>query len=186
MKIKIVLYTFIFLISTSFLSAQTSDEAYSLYSKGNSYFNNGDYTTAITYYQNAVPVYEKVYGKNHLYTADVYFFLGLSYSKNGNYDAAIPWLEKSYIIYNSANGDKESAANALSYIGSAYFDNSDYDKALIYYQNELSLRKSVHGENHKYVARCYANIGLMHEFKGEYKSALNYFQKAFHKFYLRL
>lgn len=160
------------------LSAQTSDEAYSLYSEGNSHFNNGDYTTAITYYQNAVPVYEKVYGKNHLYTADVYFFLGLSYSKNGNYDAAIPWLEKSYIIYNSANGDKGSTANVLSYIGSAYFDSSNYDKALIYYQNELSVRKSIQGENHKDIANCYANIGLVHEFKGEYKAALNYFQKA--------
>lgn len=161
-----------------FLSAQTSDEAYSLYSKGNNYFNNGDYTTAISYYQKAVPVYEKVYGKNHLYTADTYFFLGLSYSKSGNYKSAISWLEKSYTIYNSANGDKESAANALSYIGSAYFDSSNYDKALIYYQNELSVRKSIHGENHKDIANCYANIGLVHEFKGEYKAALNYFQKA--------
>lgn len=161
-----------------FLSAQTSDEAYSLYSKGNNYFNNGDYITAISYYQKAVPVYEKVYGKNHLYTADTYFFLGLSYSKSGNYKSAISWLEKSYTIYNSANGDKESAANALSYIGSAYFDSSNYDKALIYYQNELSVRKNIHGENHKDIANCYANIGLVHEFKGEYKAALNYFQKA--------
>lgn len=171
----VFLYSFIFI---ALLSAQTSDEAYSLYSKGNECFNNGDYITAITYYQNAVPIYEKIYGRNHLYTSDVYFFLGLSYSKNGNYDAAISWLEKSYTIYNSANGDKGSAANALSYIGSAYFDSSNYDKALIYYQNELSVRKSIHGENHKDIANCYANIGLVHEFKGEYKAALNYFQKA--------
>lgn len=161
-----------------FLSAQTSDEAYSLYSKGNNYFNNGDYITAISYYQKAVPVYEKVYGKNHLYTADTYFFLGLSYSKSGNYKSAISWLEKSYTIYNSANGDKESAANALSYIGSAYFDSTNYDKALIYYQNELSVRKNIHGENHKDIANCYANIGLVHEFKGDYKTALNYFRTA--------
>ena len=122
------------------LSAQTSDEAHSLYSKGNNYFNNGDYITAISYYQKAVPVYEKVYGKNHLCTSDVYFFLGLSYSKNGNYDAAISWLEKSYTIYNFANGDKESAASALSYIARAYFDSSNYDKELIYYQKEPSVR----------------------------------------------
>ena len=179
MKNKKVVLVFLYsIISTILLFPQTSDDAYSLYSKGNDYFNNGDYTTAISYYQKAVPVYEKVYGKNHLYTADTYFFLGLSYSKSGNYDSAISWLEKSYTIYNSTNGDKESAANALSYIGSAYFDTSNYDKALIYYQNELSVRKSIHGENHEDIANCYVNIGLVYEFKGEYKTALNYFQIA--------
>ena len=179
MKNKKVLLVFLYsIISTILLFAQTSDDAYSLYSKGNDYFNNGDYNTAITYYQKAVPAYEKVYGKNHIYTGDAYFFLGLSYSKIRNYDLSISWLQKSYEVYILPNGDKESAANALSYIGSAYSDSSNYDKALTYYQNELSLRKNVSGENHKETANCYANIGLVYEYKGEYTTALDYFQKA--------
>lgn len=166
----------LFAIHTVF--AQTSDEAYALFKTGNDYFNAGDYNSAITYYAKAVPLYEKVYGTKHLYTADTYFFLGLSYSSIGNYNMAIPWLEKSLAVYDSSQGDASSAANALLSIGNVYFDWSDYDTALDYYQKSLSLRKRVSGENHKETANCYANIGLVYEFKCEYKTALSYFQNS--------
>lgn len=160
------------------LFAQTADEAYALYKTGNDYFNTKNYDSAITYYTKAVPVYEKVYGTKHLYTADVYFFLGLSYSRMRNYQDAVLWLEKSFVIYNSPQGDKESTADALLEIGNAYFNSSDYDIALEYYQKCLSSRKNIFGENHKDTAACYVSIGLVYEFKCDYKTALSYFQKA--------
>lgn len=171
----IILY--ILLISAQ-LSSQSTNEAYFLFSKGDECFKAGDYNTALIYYQKAAPVYEKVYGKDHLYTGDAYFFLGLSYSKIKQYEKAIAWLKKSFDVYNAPHGDKQSAANSLNAIANVYFNNSDYDTALQYFQQELALRKSTVGENDNETAKCYGNIGLTHEFKGEYRTALQYFEKA--------
>ena len=160
------------------LIAQTADEASALFENGNNYFGAGDYESAISCYTKAVPLCERVYGLNHLYTADTYFFLGVSYSQTGDYQTAVSWLKKAFAIYDSPQGDKTSAANALLEIGNAYFNGSDYDTALEYYQKCLSLRKNILGENHKDTAKCYANIGLVYEFESDYKTALSYFQKA--------
>lgn len=158
--------------------AQTADEAYALFKTGNDYFNAKDYDTAITYYARAVPLYEKVYGTKHLYTADIYFFLGTSYSRTGNYQTSLPWLEKALAIYDSPQGDKSSAANALFEIGQAYSNLSDYETALDYYQKSLAVRKKVSGENNEKTALCYVSIGFVYEVKGDYKNSSHYYQKA--------
>lgn len=160
------------------LFAQTADDAYALFKAGNDYFNAKDYDSAISYYAKAVPLYEKVYGTKHLYTADTYYLLGVSYSQTRDYHNAVSWLEKAFAIYDSPQGDKTSAANALFEIGKAHSNGSDYDTALKYYQKCLSLRKSIFGENHKDTAYCYVGIGFVYEVKSEYKTALSYFQKA--------
>lgn len=160
------------------LFAQTADDAYALYKTGNDYFNAKDYDSAISYYAKAVPLYEKVYGTKHLYTADTYYLLGVSYSQTRDYHNAVSWLEKAFAIYDSPQGDKTSAANALFEIGKAHSNGSYYDTALKYYQKCLSLRKSIFGENHKDTAYCYVSIGFVYEVKSEYKTALSYFQKA--------
>lgn len=174
---KIIMLLILFSINC-FIFAQTKDDAYSLYSKGNEYFNNYDYDNALTYYLKAIPVYEKVYGKTHIYTADVYFFTGLSYYWKIDYEKSLNWLNKSLEIYKSPNGDKQSEANALVFIGNIYYDYSDYNSAIDFYNISLSINKELFGEKYKETANCYSNIGMVYGAKGDHVSAIKYYNNA--------
>lgn len=179
MKLKKLFTGLIILLIFNFSTfTQTSDEAYSLYSKGNEYFNNQDYNNALNYYLKAIPIYEKVYGKNHIYTNNVYFFTGLTYYNKVDYQQALTWLNKALKFYSSTNGDKESEANTLIFIGNIYYDYSDFENALNYYNKSLDIIISLFGENYKEVATCYIDIGMVYGAKGDHLTAINYYNKA--------
>lgn len=183
MRVKSVLLHFVAVFClSSFVFAQTENEAYSLYSKGGEYFNAGKYDIAISYYTKAIPIYENVYGQNHIFTADVYQDCGVANYNLGNYQKAIQWLKKSCAIYTSPNNNQEKRKNSIAYslgcIASSYFKISNYDNAMDYRLQELDYRKKYFGENNNETANCYRNLGLIYEFRCDYKTALSYYQKA--------
>ncbi len=169
---------FVFVIFNS-VFAQTTDAAYSLFSSGNEYLNNGDYSTALSYYKKAIPVYEKVYGKNHIYTADVYSLAGASYSYLRDFDNSIINYKKALSIYEIATEtDSIDVATACSNIGLAYYEISDFDNAIIYHYKSLSIRQKRLGENNEKTADSYYNIALNYDLKADYTNALSFYQKA--------
>ena len=175
MRKKICSISFMFLL-IFVLCAQTANEADALFSKGNEFFDTGDYDTALTYYQKAVPAHEKTYGAQHIYTGDLYFFIGLSYSKKKDYETALRYLQKSLVIYETQKSDR--AADAEHEIGSIYFHQLDYESALLHHQKSLEIRLQRTGENHKNTAIAYFNVGMMYHYKGNYDKALTYFEKS--------
>ncbi|MBR4824316.1 MAG: CHAT domain-containing protein [Spirochaetaceae bacterium] len=176
-KFLIAAISIIFIIH-SYAFSQTADDAYSLFSKGNDCLYSYDYKNAIMYYEKAVPLYEKIYGKNNLYTADNYYLLGFSYSAIGNYNTAIIWLKKALSIYNSPNGDPKSTVNTLFEIGDAYHILQDYNNAITFYQKAIPFYEKEYGVNHIYLGTDYSLIGDCFSKIGKYDEAIVNLKKA--------
>ena len=176
-KILIATLSIAFIIQ-SYAFSQTADDAYSLFSKGNDCLDSYDYKNAIIYYEKAVPLYEKIYGKNNLYTADNYYLLGFSYSAIENYNTAIIWLKKALSIYESPNGDSKSTADTLFEIGDAYHKLQDYNNANIFYKKAIPFYEKEYGVNHIYLGIDYSLIGDCFSKTGKYDEAIVNLKKA--------
>ncbi|MDD6487341.1 MAG: CHAT domain-containing protein [Spirochaetales bacterium] len=188
-KILIAALSIVFIIN-SYVFSQTADDAYSLFSKGNDFYYSNDYDNAIIYYKKAVSAYEKLYGKNHLFTAYNYLLLGDSYSKILDYNSAISYLKKALEIFESSKiqsdksptETKEEAARYASEtalgIGNAYEALGEYKKALFFFRKELSLNLRIYGDNHIKTSNAYRDVGYMDLQCGNFQEALQEFTKA--------
>lgn len=67
-------------------------------------------------------------------------------------------------------------AQILKSLGVSAYYFGDLDKALVYYENSLEL--SIQIKNYDGMARCYNNIGLVYEEKGEFADASENYKKS--------
>lgn len=185
MKLKRFLILILLFFSCYNIFSQTKEEVHSLFLKCNECFDNGDYNSTIKFCLEAIPLYENLYGKTHLFTADVYALLGLTYFKIYEYKNSLFWYEEAYKIFNGKNGDKKSAELSIEIMADIYctiannmFEKNNYSEALENYYKELNLRLTISKKNTKDFANCYANIGLAYEFINNFNDALSNFKIA--------
>ncbi|HCC34355.1 MAG TPA: hypothetical protein DEQ02_01470, partial [Ruminococcaceae bacterium] len=95
------------------------------------YSENADYTKALTWYEKALVICEKVLGKEHPYTATSYGGIAGVYDSMGDYPKALEGYEKALAIREKVLG-KEHPDTAMSYnnIAFVYDSMGDYPKAL--------------------------------------------------------
>ena len=78
------------------------------------YDQQGNYTKALEYYQKALTIREKVWGKEHLDTAKTYIGIAVVYHGQGDYAKALEYYQKAVVILEKALG-KEHPNTALIY-----------------------------------------------------------------------
>lgn len=177
MKLKAIAAIIVFILCAS-LYAQPENDAHYFYSKGNEFYDAGEYDSAIEYYKKALPLCEKKYGINDMYTANCYSFIGYSYLEKGEINAALPYCQKALKIFESSNGNISFAANVYHYIGTAYDNNEEYGKAISYYEKALAIRKTKEGKNEKEEAKLYRSIGRLYVVKTDFDEAWKNLEKA--------
>jgi adenylate cyclase len=140
---------------------------------GSVYQSLSDYPQALTYYQKALAINEKIGSKNGI--ARNRGNIGSVYRNLSDYPQALTYYQKALAIYEE-EGSKDGIAINLGNIGNVYHNLSDYPRALTYYHKSLAISEEIGSKNG--IARNLGNIGLVYVNLSDYPQALIYFQKA--------
>jgi CHAT domain-containing protein len=158
-------------ISISQKSKNDNGFAYNLYEQGLGYQKLDKPYLAKESLVNAITIGEKL--KNSDLLARSYQALFLIENNLKNYNKCLENAQLSYENYIKVNSPS-LAANMRIYSGIFYRDIlKNYSKALFYFQNSLKLYP-----NEKDKTMAYDNIGALYQKKGEFQTALQYYQKA--------
>ena len=167
-------------IVTILLDDEYKNRIAHLYNDGGiGYANLGYYSLALAWYQEAMPIYEKVLGKEHQNTAAVYNNIAEVYYNQGNYTEALELYQKAIAIDEKVSGtDHPHTATSYNNIATVYKDQGNYDKALELYQKALVIRENVLGENHPEMATICNNIAVVYHLQGKHLEAMRLYKKA--------
>lgn len=141
----------------------------------------GDYPEAIKYYEQALAIDRKIYGKEHLNTARDLNNLGTTWRALGEPGKAIEYCEEALKIVKSGDFASEHPSftgTVLDNLGSAWDGKGDYKKAIEYYEQALTIWKKEYGERHPYVAISLNNLGSAWNNLENHQKAAAYFKQA--------
>lgn len=142
--------------------------------------NLSRFKTAKEYCQKAQSIFQQLNQKESKYYADVLAELGGGYHSIGDYQASIDYYQKSRSLYESHFDDFGIDSSYLSYvyynIGNTYLGLNKADAALDYMAKALAIDKIYGGD--EYVADDLDNIAAAYEMKGNYTTAIKYYNEA--------
>jgi len=139
---------------------------------GTSYWERGDYDTALQHYNKALHLMEN-YGSKRDITI-VKSNVALVYAQQGEYAKSLDYLLEclKYI----KKGDKKQLRFSYGNIASCYAMLGHYDRALEYYIKSIPILESISDKTG--LGTCYSNIGFAYERQGHIDKALECFLKS--------
>ncbi|UJR31055.1 hypothetical protein I4U23_018565 [Adineta vaga] len=141
--------------------------------------NQGNYLEALTFYQQAFDIYQKIRPEDSIDLATTYNNIGQVQNNMGNYTEALSYYEKSMRIYEKIlPEDHPSLAISYNNIGLVYKNLGDYNQALKSHKKALEIEEKILPSNHPSLATSYKNLGLVYKSMGEYSKALLFLEKA--------
>lgn len=152
-----------------------------LYSNlGNNYNNLGNISQALYYYKLSLEVSSK-YPSEITAKADDYNNIGTVYRIMGDYDTALNYFRQALELYeeNARKSNISKQITTLGNLGGLLSDIGDNYGAKSMHEKALAISISHFGkEDHLSIAVCYNNLGLDCLNIGDYKRAIEYFQRA--------
>src|SRR4030095_969680 len=107
---------------------------------GSIYFENGDYTKALEYFEEGLAIRQASLDK--LGEAGSLDNIGFTHFKLGNYAQAISYCERSLVIAESTQ-DERSQSNALLHVAEIYKQTGDIEKATTFSNGSMELKKAI-------------------------------------------
>ena len=137
------------------------------------------YNKAVEIHNCVITLRERLYGTEHLDTADSYNNIGIVYNELSEYEKALEYHFKALKIREKILGT-EHPDTAMSYnnIGNVYGSLRENKKALEYHLKALAIFEKIWGIKHLKTAASYNNIGNIYNQLDEYETALEYYLKA--------
>ncbi|CAF1068388.1 unnamed protein product [Adineta ricciae] len=164
------------------LLKQTSDESdTALYYHNLGYLKNqqGDYKTAVEYYERVLEIRQKTLPSNHHLLATSYNNIGGVYDNMGDYSKALTFYKKTLEIEEKTlPSNHPHLATSYNNLGAVCYSMGEYSKALTFYEQALEIRQKALPSNHPDFAQSYNNIGLVYMNIGEYSKGLSFYEKA--------
>ena len=143
--------------------------------KGNYYFGQLEYQTALEHYQQGI-AYAKQYKISPEPIANLYSMLSPSYKALGNRDSALIIAQKALEIYKAENA-KDGIPKIMNDIGLIYYRENNYGKALLqfiesynYAKKNKAPRRLIYSTT--YIGHTYHKMNLLEEARRYYKEAL--------------
>jgi CHAT domain-containing protein/tetratricopeptide (TPR) repeat protein len=149
------------------------NEALTLLRIGRIHSSLGEKQLALDYYQQALPIWERLGEQSG--TATTLNNIGLMYSDLGKKQKALDYFNQALNRFRGI-GDKSGEATTLNNLGLTYADLGERRIALTYYGQALPLRREV--EDKPGEATTLDNIGLLHDSLGEKQRALDHFNQG--------
>jgi len=162
----------------SVFGSESEESAASLNDLGLVY-GQTDAEKALTYYEQALAIYENLHQNDHPKIAVAKTNIGLMYLKTQLYGDAINNFESAQAIWHKIypNGHPNEAL-ALVNLGRTYSQMKDDKAALGYYERALGIYKNSLGKKHPDIASVYNQIGNIKLSQNKFEDALNDFQEA--------
>ncbi|MBT8219578.1 MAG: tetratricopeptide repeat protein [Bacteroidia bacterium] len=135
-------------------------------------YSKGDDPKALEYYLGSLRAAEKINNEERMATA--YVNIGAVYANDGNtYREALENYAKALAI-SERTGKKDAIGTTALNIGELYLNQGNADQALLQFQKSLSVLQEIGG----HVSTAFASLGRGHAEKGEYLTAIEYYNKA--------
>ena len=142
-------------------------------------FANDHYGAAESLFKESLTLTERVYGQNHLKTAELLDDLAGVLSKKGEYTAAIRLSERSLKIVEDQQGPQtKETAIALNNLGQKYSVQGNFDKAKELLERSLTMNEDLYGPDSYSTAVTLNNLALLFWSKGYFQKAEMYYQRA--------
>ena len=170
--IKTKLIIFILIILTNYCFAEQKTNNFKILTKkGNSFYAQSNFDSALIYYNKALKV-----TNDNLDKAKIYSHKGNIYEDLSNYNKALEFYNKSLQIYSQLD-DKQGISAALNQIGNVYYRWSDFENAIKYYDKGLKIRKQINDKAG--IPSSLNNLGNIYYSWGKFKKALEYYLQAY-------
>ncbi|CAF4097358.1 unnamed protein product [Rotaria sordida] len=155
------------------------ESSHYIHQLGSVYNYMGQYSKALSSYEQSVEIRKIDLLPNHPAFATSYNDIGLVYNNMGDYSKALSSYAQSLGIRKIALPPNHPHF-AISYnnIGTLYNDMGEYSKALSSYEQALEIRKIALPPNHPELAISYNNIGTVYNDMGEYSKALSSYEQS--------
>ncbi len=134
---------------------------------------------ALTFYEQALAIYEKLHQNDHPKIAIAKTNIGLMYLKTQLYGDAVNNFEGAQSIWHKIYPDGHpNEALALANLGSTYHQMKNDKAALGYYEKALATYQKSLGQKHPDIASVYNQIGNIKLSENKFAEALIDFQEA--------
>jgi CHAT domain-containing protein len=142
-------------------------------------YTNVDNDKALSYYEKALAIYEKIHGKQHPKIAIANINIGINYQLLQLYGDAVNNFENALAIFEKIYpGAHPQKAFVLYNLGEVYKDMRNKTAAVGYYERSLKMFRESYGDKHPEVARVYNAIGNIELNDNKFDLALKNYQKA--------
>lgn len=146
---------------------------------GSSYLDVDSLDTSLTWYERALDICTRLYGKEHLYVATCLANIGYFYSKINHFKEAYEYdLQAHELRVKTLGKNHPNMAGSYSNLATDLFRLEKKEEALSYMQKALELDKLFYGENSSAVANDYANIAVNLADLRKFDEALELNEKA--------
>ena len=151
------------------------NRADSLFQRGLELYNNDQYNSAITLFDEVADTRKALLGDTHPDYAITLNKSGNCYAALGDYDKALELYNQALSIIDNALGkEHQDYAGILNNIGTCYSDLGDYERALDCFFQSLTISRMLLGTNHPTYALILGNIANCYSFLGDDEVALEY------------
>ncbi len=148
---------------------------------------SGDYAGALSYYERALPIFEKAYGPEHAYTAQCLSNFGYLLHVTGNPVEAYPYCQRALAIREKLFGpDHPDVSLSRNNLGSVLQDMGDWVEARSCYERALAIREKAFGPDHPNTAICLHNLATLCYDEGNVEEAARLMRRALSIFEAKL
>ena len=156
-----------------------SEEVAASYNDLGLVYSETDPDKALEFFEMALPIYEKLHGKDHPKIAIASTNIGLGYLRLTLYGDAINNFETALSIWRKIypNGHPNEAL-VLNQLGSTYANLRDNKVALEHFEKALAIFNKSYGYKHSDIAQTLNRIGNIKLNENNFDAALSNFQKA--------
>jgi len=146
---------------------------------GRIYHFQGNINSALKFFEQALKIDEKIFGKDHPNVARVLNNIAMVLQDKGDLEAALQYLNRALEINERVfEKDPHNVARVLNNIALILKDKGDPGTALQYLQKALEIDEKVFGKDHPNVGTLVNNIATVLMEKGDLEEAIKYFQRA--------
>ncbi|MDL2243505.1 sensor histidine kinase [Bacteroidales bacterium OttesenSCG-928-J19] len=186
---KKLIYLLLFLLPSSFLSAQinadsletvlntqqlTADEELSIYKQLSNAYRNSNPDKLILYARKVLDL--AIGNENENYAvATSYYYIGMAHHIKANIDSAFIYYQKA-LDFALETDDKQTETSVYISMGFIYCDRNEYTKGLEYYMKALTIAEET--ENIPQQINILANIGTTYRRFNNNDHALQYFERV--------
>ncbi|HEY5824312.1 MAG TPA: CHAT domain-containing tetratricopeptide repeat protein [Cyclobacteriaceae bacterium] len=142
-------------------------------------YTSTDPDKALEYYDQSLPIYESLHGKNHPKIAIANTNTGFIYMKLELYGDAVNNFETALSIWKSIypNGHPNEAF-VLSNLGQTYEKMGNSKSSLEYFQKALAIYQKAYSSKHPDISSTLNQIGILKWKENKFDEAINAFQQA--------
>ena len=139
----------------------------------------GVYKAALSFYEQALEIWQKSLPANHPLFAACYNNIGGVYDKMKEYSKALTFYQRALEIWQkSLPPNHPKLATSYNNIGAVYYNMGEYSNALSFFERALEIRHKSLPAIHPELASSYNNIGSVNKNMGEYSKALSSLERA--------